>query len=328
MHTTWLLLAGLLATPGIGGAQSFAVPFEEQVRQQLRKLDGWGLRQLLQQEQQIDKVQQERARLTTNPRELAELATDEATEVRFFVAVNPHTPIKVLQTLATDPEGQVRSGVSLALRYDPQGPHTDPALVEQLALGLTGDSLVLVRLKLAENRTLPPSAYEQMAIDADLLVRLRIAQNPQSSSVAMATLAQDSVQSILVAALGNRNMPVEWLERSVDHPLASARLALAQNINTPIWLLARLAADQAPEVRRAVARHPNTTLPILDRMRADQEIEVLLALVAHPRADRKLLTRLARDERDGEVRLAAQKRLVLLLRQEIRDDLLERWHTQ
>jgi hypothetical protein len=89
-----------------------------------------------------------------------------------------------------------------------------------------------------------------------------------------------------------------------------------------------LASDQAAEVRRAVARHPSTTLNILERMRADSDLEVLLGLVAHPRADRKLLMKLARDERDGGVRLAAQQRLVPLLRKEIREDLLERWRTQ
>ncbi|MCC7261537.1 MAG: hypothetical protein IT369_03340 [Candidatus Latescibacteria bacterium] len=328
MHRARLALIALVLGHGIGVAQSLTASFEEQVRQQMRKLDTWGLRRLLQEEQQIDKVQKERARLSTSPRELTELASDEDSEVRFFVAVNRNTPIEVVQVLATDPEAQVRSGVAIALNYEPLGPRSEEGIIEGLALSLTSDPQVLVRLKLAENRELPGAAYEALAGDPDLLVRLRIAQNPQSSSTALAHLAQDSVEAVLVSALGHRNMPVEWLEKSVDQPLPPVRLAIAQNINTPVGVLERLAADPAPEVRRAVARHANTTLAILDHMRADQDLEVLLALVAHPRADRKLLTKLARDDRDAGVRLAAQKRLVPLLRQEIREDLMERWRTQ
>lgn len=323
-----LILIAFLSFPQLGVAQSLAASFEEQVRLQIRKLDALGLRRLLQEEQQIDKVQRERAKLSTSPRELTELAGDEDSEVRFFVAVNRNTPLEVVQTLAADPEGQVRTGVAIALNQRPLGPVADAATIEALALNLAADPQVLVRLKLAENRELPPAAYEVMAGDPDQLVRLRIAQNPQSPSTALAQLAQDSVEVVLEKAFAHRNMPREQIEAAVSQPFAKVRLAIAQNINTPIGVLEQLMGDQAPEVRRAVARHPNTTLALLDRMRADQDLEVLQALVAHPRADRKLLTKLARDDRDAGVRLAAQKRLVPLLRQEIREDLMERWRTQ
>lgn len=328
MHRPWLLLFILSLGPGTGGAESQTWSFEEQVRQQMRKLDNWGLRRLLIEEQKIDKVQKERARLSTSPRELIELSTDEDNEVRFFVAVNRYTPLEVLQTLASDPEAQVRSGVAMALTYLPLGTTSEQRIVENLAQTLAGDPQALVRLKMAENLELPAAVYETLATDADYLVRLRIAQNPHASLTALGTLAQDSLETILVTALGHRNMPVEWLEKSVEQPYPQVRLAIAQNTNTPVGVLDVLATDQAAEVRRAVARHPNTTLSILERMRADQDLEVLLGLVAHPRADRKLLMKLARDERDGSVRLAAQQRLVPLLRKEIREDLLERWRTQ
>lgn len=328
MHRPWLLLFILSLGPGTGGAESQTWSFEEQVRQQMRKLDNWGLRRLLIEEQKIDKVQKERARLSTSPRELIELATDEDNEVRFFVAVNRYTPVEVLQTLAADPEAQVRSGVAMALTFQPFGAASEQRIIESLAQSLTQDREFLVRLKLAENLELPAAVYEILAADADHLVRLRVAQNPHASQSALATLAQDSVETILVTALGHRNMPVEWLEKSVSQPYPQVRLAIAQNPNTPVGVLDALATDQAVEVRRGVARHPNTTLSILDRMRADNDLEVLLGLVAHPRADRKLLMKLARDERDGGVRLAAQQRLVPLLRREIREDLLERWRTQ
>lgn len=328
MYRLWLLFFVLLLGPVTSSAESQVLSFEEQVRQQMKKLDQWGLRRLLVEEQKIDKIQKERAQLSTNPRELLELSTDEDNEVRFFVAVNSYTPVEVLQTLAADPETQVRSGVAMALIHQPLGARSEQSIIEGLAQALARDPQVLVRLKLAENLELPSAIYEALASDADHLVRLRVAQNPHTSQTALGALAQDSVETILVTALGHRNMPVEWLEKSVGQPYTQVRLAIAQNTNTPVGVLDLLAADQAAEVRRAVARHPNTTLTILDRMRADNDLEVLLGLVAHPHADRKLLMKLARDERDGGVRLAAQQRLVPLLRKEIREDLLERWRTQ
>jgi hypothetical protein len=323
-----LLFVVALSSTGAGGAESQSSSFEEQVRQQLKKLDNWGLRRLLFEERKIDQVQKERARLSTSPRELIELAGDEDNEVRFFVAVNRYTPVEVLQNLAADPEAQVRSGVAMALAYQPLGARSEQGMIEGMALKLMHDPEFLVRLKLAENRELPDPVYETLVTDADHLVRLRVAQNPHASPAALGILAQDSMETILVTALGHRNMPLEWLEKSVSQPYAQARLAIAQNPNTPVGVLDTLASDQAAEVRRAVARHPSTTLNILERMRADSDLEVLLGLVAHPRADRKLLMKLARDERDGGVRLAAQQRLVPLLRKEIREDLLERWRTQ
>ncbi len=322
------LLLPILLLPGISGAGSQSLSFEEQVRQQLRKLDTWGLRRLLETQQQIDKVQKERARLSTNPRELIELAGDEDSEVRFFVAVNHYTPIEVLQALAVDPEAQVRSGVAMALVYQPLGAQNEQRVLAGLAAALAADPQALVRMKLAENVDLPPEVFDNLAVDPDHLVRLRVSQNPNVPQSALSTLAQDSVEAILVTALGHRNMPVEWLENSIAQPSPQVRLAIAKNISAPVGVLDLLSADQAVEVRRAVGRHANTTLSILEKMRSDSDPEVLLALVAHPRADRKLLMRLARDDRDEGVRLAAQQRLVPLLRKEIREDVLERWRTQ
>lgn len=324
----FLLAILILVAAGSGGAEIQPLSFEESVRQQLRKIDSWGLRRLLETQQQIDKKQKERARLSTNPRELVELAGDEDSEVRFFVAVNHYTPLEVLQNLAADPETQVRSGVAMALAFQPLGPRSDLVIIEEMARALAVDSQVLVRMKLAENTDLPPGVFDQLAVDPDHLVRLHLAQNANVSPSALSALAQDAEEAVLVSSLGHRNMPLEWLEKSADQPSALIRLAVAKNINTPVGVLNHLSTDQAVEVRRAVAHHTNTSLKTLDKMRADNDLEVLLAIVAHPRADRKLLMKLARDDRDGGVRLAAQQRLVPLLRKEIREDLLERWRTQ
>ena len=72
--------------------EGVAPSVEKWLRGHLRKLDGWGVSDLMRTEQSIDHEQKRRANTSTNPRELALLADDEDLGVRFFVAANPaHT---------------------------------------------------------------------------------------------------------------------------------------------------------------------------------------------------------------------------------------------
>lgn len=322
----WSLLLLILGTAVPSQPQTSS--FEEEMRQHLRKLDRWGIRQLLRAEKQIDQVQRERARISSSPAELAGLAADEDSGVRFYVAVNRHSPIEVLQMLAADPEAQVRSGVAMSMAFEFYVAVPEKQVLETIALGLARDSQVLVRIKLAENRRLTSAVFETLAQDVDHLVRLRVAQNPHAAQSALVLLAQDSVEAVQVAALAHRNTPPALLESLMDHLSPRVRLAICANINAPLLVLDHLAQDSDVQVRRAVARHPNTSLSTLERLRADSDLEVLLAIIDHPRADRRILMKLARDDRDGGVRMAAQKRLEPLLRDEIREDILERWHTR
>ncbi|MBI2505195.1 MAG: hypothetical protein HYW07_18425, partial [Candidatus Latescibacteria bacterium] len=57
MAKSCLLWLMVLLLPSIAKAEVQTWSFEEQARQQLRKLDTWGLRRLVQAEGQIDKVQ-------------------------------------------------------------------------------------------------------------------------------------------------------------------------------------------------------------------------------------------------------------------------------
>jgi hypothetical protein len=89
MRYLWLVLV-LLAAPVIGWAQPQgkrgAEPLiEEELRQHLRKLDRWGIVQLLRVEKAVDEKQKKRAKSTSNPEELALLAEDEDSGVRFYV---------------------------------------------------------------------------------------------------------------------------------------------------------------------------------------------------------------------------------------------------
>ena len=53
----------------------------------------------------------------TSPESLQTLATDENSDVRYWVATNPNTPAEVLQTLATDEDSSVRYWVAQNPNY-------------------------------------------------------------------------------------------------------------------------------------------------------------------------------------------------------------------
>ena len=67
------------------------IEIEEELRRHLKKLERWGLSQLLFTEKQVDQRQMDRARSSTNPDELFQLALDEDETVRFYVAANKYT---------------------------------------------------------------------------------------------------------------------------------------------------------------------------------------------------------------------------------------------
>ena len=326
-----VLGVGVLGTAEIGLAQEQAQPQdqpeqEEKIRDRLRRLGRWKVRQLLYTESQVDNEQKLRANTSTNGSELRLLADDEDGGVRFYVATNRYTPLGVLWVLAADPVSFIRSGVALNLRKKPLAPREVRESIEKLALQLSGDNQPLVRLALASNELIPEVVFDFLALDPDAVVRQKLTQNIYATQSALSVLAADSVMTVKLSALKHRNTPVAALDSaSTEGNDISLRHAVATNINTPLQILEKLARDADPTVRQAVAEHPQTSLMMLRRLSEDDQAEVVVAVANHPRCDRELLEQLSFDERDPAIRLAAQARIEPLLRSEIRDDVLERW---
>lgn len=300
---------------------------EEQLRQHLRKLRGWGISQLMRTEQKVDNEQKRRANTSSNPRELALLAQDEDVGVRFLVAVNRYTPIGTLIGLASDPKPTVRSGVALSLAYDPLDSESVRQVVEDLGIRLARDEQVLVRLGLLTNDRLPERVFETLSADADFMVRTKLAEHHLAPQRVLMDLAQDSVYTVRATALRHRNLPPDWLRQASGDPLPLIRMSVTSNVNTPLSVLDSLASDPDPGVRLLLAKHQRTRLATLRRMSGDPEVDVILAVANHPTADRALLTKLAFEAEEGAVRSTAQRRLEPLLRKEIREDILERWNS-
>lgn len=302
--------------------------FEENLRRHLRKLDRWGVIKLLRTEQDVDNQQIKRARSSAHPEELAMLAEDEDGGVRFYVAVNQHTPLDIHLRLANDPLPHVRGGVSLALIYDPLASKNIREFTEKIALNLARDPQPVVRYALASNKNLGPAVYAVLARDPDPAIRQKLAENLNAPQSALEIMAEDSVVAVKIQVLKHRNLPRNLLVQKSADPSPFIRLAICENINTPSTVLERLAGDEDPQVREEVAAHPVTSLEVLRKMVDDDDLQVVLAVTRHPKADRDLLFELANDPRDEVVRQTAKERLIPLLKSEIREDILERWENR
>ena len=300
---------------------------EDRLRKDLMKLSRSGVSQLLRWEFEVDREQKRRANSSSNPRELVKLADDEDTGVRFFVAANRNTPLETRLALAADRKAAVRSGVAISLAYDPLATVHRRRVSEMIAARLAADENVLVRLSLVTNERLPSESYETLARDSDYVVRQKVAENPAAPRAALVKLAQDTVLTVQTAAFVHKNMPPDQLAMAAGDGNPMVRLAISQNLNTPVGSLDSLANDTLPIIREMAAKHPNTSLMSLQKLATDSDASVVLAVVEHPTANRDLLTALAYSSTEGSIRALAQKRLEPILREEIREDIMERWKT-
>ncbi len=301
---------------------------EEELRQHLRKLDRWGIVQLLRTERAVDEKQKERAQATSNPDELALLAEDEDSGVRFYVASNRHVPLDVQLQLVEDAEEVVRGGVALSLRFENEDSALQAELKQRIALRLAGDSKPIVRLALASNTTLPELVYNKLAADQDPIIRQKLSENVRVPRSTLTILGRDGVATVRAEAAVHTNMPTALLAELSRDLDPFVRTAVAGNINTSVDVLDSLALDGEIPVRLAVAQHPLTSAISLDILANDADLGIQQQVAQHPRAGKELLLSLADFERDIQVRQLARKRLEPILRGEIREDVLERWVTQ
>ncbi len=298
---------------------------EDDLRTNLKKIDRWGLKQLLYTETQVDQVQKKRAQISTNSEELALLANDEDSGVRFYVAANRYTSLDILESLAADGVDYVRCGVANSLAYDPSAIEQIRNRVEKITMNLAVDTGLLIRLVLASNPELAPAVSLRLSADKDIMVREKLSGNLNISQDVLIHLAQDSVLTVRLNALVHKNIPFAiLLEKSQDLDW-QVRQAVSLNPNVSGTLLDRLSSDKKVEVRRQVALHARTLQKTLKAMIKDVDLQVLKALAEHPNADREILAKLAVHQ-DNEVRITAERRLEPILRREIREDVLERWN--
>jgi len=186
-------------------------------------------------------------------------------------AVNPNTPVSVLEKLAEDEESLVRRGVAL-------NPNTPVSVLEKLA----EDEESLVRSGVAHNPNIPVSVLEKLAEDEESLVRSGVAHNPNTPVSVLEKLAEDEESLVREAVAHNPNTPVSVLEKLAEDEESLVREAVAHNPNTPVSVLEKLAEDEESLVREAVAHNPNTPVSVLEKLAEDEESLVREAVALSP----------------------------------------------
>jgi hypothetical protein len=325
LHIAILVFAGMVTSVHAQGAQTSDSSIEEQLRRHLRKLDRWGLTQLLFTEQQVDQRQMDRARNSTNPEELFQLAKDEDESVRFYVSANKYTPLDVQMELAHDQNDIVRSGLASSLQISVREEKFRKEIKTRIAIKLMQDELPVVRLALANNIFLTGKIYEDLAMDGDPVIRLNLSKNPRASRNTLALLSNDAFDLVRANVGRHHNTPRNILANLSTDEAVSVRAAVGTNVNISASLLEMLGKDSENEVLRAVAQQHNTRLATLKFLATSEDTEIQLAVATNPNTSRELLTLLASGKRDESVKSKAQSRLEPILRNEIREDVLERW---
>lgn len=107
---------------------------------------------------------------------------------RWAVAKNPHTPVEVLEMLATDEINLVRALVAT-------NPSTPSAVLEKFF-----SDEKIVRDGLSGNPNTPLKLLKILADDNDKMVRLRLAENPSVPADILKTLCNDSDPDVAKAA--------------------------------------------------------------------------------------------------------------------------------
>jgi 3-methyladenine DNA glycosylase AlkC len=109
----------------------------------------------------------ELAGITDDVEILKVLSTDEDSWVRYWVALNPNTPVEVLRVLSTDEDYYVR-------RWVANNPNTPVEVLEVLST----DEYYYVRRYVAENPNTPVEVLKILSTDKNYDVRYSVAENP------------------------------------------------------------------------------------------------------------------------------------------------------
>ncbi len=212
---------------------------------------------------------------------LAEIGSEENTEVRRIIAFNPNLPQDILQTLAYDnyysvrvvaakhpnlSEESILRKLSKDENADVRGsvalnPNVSKDILKSLAVETTSCQFVdkagkfspkeSIRSLVAKHQNTPKNTLELLARDSDFVVRMNVAGNPNTPSAMLEALAKDSYPSVREMCAGNPNTPISTLT------------LLAEDSDS---YSVRGSRDIHYRVREAVAKNPNTPVEVLKAM--------------------------------------------------------------
>jgi hypothetical protein len=241
---------------------------------------------------------------------LEELANNLNQIVRCGIAMNPSTPINYLYALSNDTfYKNVRSFVAVNANLNIE-------IIQRLAL----DESSIVRSRIAMNSNTPVEILRLLSGDKNENVRHAVAFNLKTPSDVLKSLSEDTKAMVREGVAMNSSTPDEILnliERDefffhgiarnmtttndvlidlAKHANSKVRQGVVGNMRTPIATLCELAQDTNPNVRGEVASNSRTPVTVLEELAQDQNPRILGRIAGNPNAPLTLLDRIAKNK--------------------------------
>ncbi len=206
------------------------------------------------------------------------------TDVRCAVAINPATPVPVLEKLALDQNPHVRQKVTangstpvelldkLSKDHDSKVRRSivwNPLAPLFVLWRLAEDPDEWVRLALADYRSTPVEILDKLSTDQHKEVRRSLARNPSAPLSALRHLAKDLEEIVRINVGRNPSTPVEFLDSLSQDQSRWIRIAVSENPSAPVAILERLVTDLDHGVRYAVVENPSTPVAVLEKLAMD-----------------------------------------------------------
>lgn len=194
--------------------------------------------------------------------------------VNFSLAVNPSTPVKILEKYCSDNAKEYEEGKILSL-----------------AMGV------------AYNPKIPGSCVTKLLATKDEEVLQKLAENPGLPEEHLSNLIEQSVKkgrankwriddrALELGLATNPMSPPEYLSELVNHVDIWVVTRIAKNINCPLNLLSKFGKDSSQYIRQAVAENPSAPWALLHSLLKDEDN--WLQVASNPATQSKDLTELA-----------------------------------
>jgi predicted DNA-binding WGR domain protein len=219
------------------------------------------------------------------------LAKDSDESVRCAVARNNSTPSSLREVLAKDSHEFVREGVAMSN-------FTAASMLEALSKDKDED----VRSAVAGNISTPASVLEALSKDKGeyvQYVRSAVAGNISTPASVLEALSKDKDGDVRIAVAGNPCAATSALEVLVkEKKYIEVLIAVAENVSATTSVLAALGKDKYKYVRSAVAGNPSAAAFVLEALARDKEEVVRSAVAGNPSAAAFVLEALARDKEE------------------------------
>jgi len=185
---------------------------------------------------------------STTPQILKRLASDEDEIVRFCVSGNLNASFEVVDKLAKDESSFVRKKARYGLKEFAENPNTSPKILKSLAT----DEDSNVRADVAKNPNTSLAVLESLARDEDTYVRGLVAGAQKTSIKILEFLAKDEAAFVRSHVAESSLTNLDMLGRLAQDEDEDVRAAVARNPNTLPTVLESLTKESTDHTRTFV----------------------------------------------------------------------------